>query len=135
AYGACIPDNSMNPELPNGIDDNCDGDGLGDEFCNGLDDDGDGRIDEDAGSCLMRILLVPLCWSGDDADFEAAVADQQATFIDALGLNSCQQTISFVSIPPSTLNVLGATCTGGMFPAFYQDVEAGVEALADPNFA
>jgi large repetitive protein len=46
------------PELPNGIDDDCDGtvdEGFAPEACNGIDDDGDGLIDADD----LDLVLVP----------------------------------------------------------------------------
>src|SRR5436190_1812706 len=53
---ACIPNiaTAEIPELPNNRDDDCDG-FIDDEKCDGVDNDGDGQIDEDEGSCLLRL--------------------------------------------------------------------------------
>ena len=67
------------PELPNGIDDDCDG-YVDDEQCDGVDNDGDGSIDEDLGSCLARLLYVPLGWQGSQSEFEQTADAQWGIF-------------------------------------------------------
>ncbi|MBN2802643.1 MAG: hypothetical protein JXR91_06090 [Deltaproteobacteria bacterium] len=97
-----LNDFSAIPELPNGIDDNCDGVGLGDEFCDGIDNDSDGLIDEDEGSCKFRILLAPYCFNGSDAEFQTAVDKQKQTFFDATGLSACEyKNVSFEVVLPT----------------------------------
>jgi len=123
-------DHSSVPEVANGSDDNCDGVGLGDEFCDGIDNDGDGRVDEDAGSCKLRFLAVPVCWAGTDADFETTVGIQEAAFLEASGLDSCQlSNVHFQRVLPSQLNV---ACTGTGSPSL-QNIEAAVENAALPG--
>ncbi len=127
----CVPnDQSGNVEVANGIDDNCDGVGLEDEFCDGIDNDGDGRVDEDAGSCALKFLAVPLCWSGTDAEFQAAVDTQMDTFITAAGLADCSDAYRIDPIMPSVANV---PCPG--LTASLDDIEATAEALPNVELA
>ncbi|MGH7893375.1 MAG: hypothetical protein ACREQL_01845, partial [Candidatus Binatia bacterium] len=86
----CVPDITTGsvPEVPNGVDDDCDY-YVDDEQCDGIDNDGDGHVDEDPGSCLLKFLFVPLCWQGDQTSFEAAVAAQFGRFALSLGLGAC----------------------------------------------
>lgn len=84
----CLPVNEggTDQELPDGLDQNCDGLGIGDEFCDGIDNDNDGRVDEDQGACLLRFLAVPLCWNGSDQTFQDVVDQQASTFMIGTGL-------------------------------------------------
>jgi|GEM_PF-3703797 len=60
------------------------------ELCNGIDDDGDGRVDEDIGSCAERYLFVPLCWQGTDAAFAEQVDNSTMKFFyNRMRLESC----------------------------------------------
>ena len=104
-------------ELPNdGLDNDCNG-FIDDEDCNGIDDDNDGLIDEDIGSCLGKILFVPLCWLEDDSrSFEDRVNAQLNVFYDALGLGGCRDSFRNVLLAPfpdpsdPTKKVVNAQC-------------------------
>jgi hypothetical protein len=104
--GVCVPhDLSSEPEELNGLDDNCDGIWLDDEQCNGIDDDNDGQVDEDQGSCSLRILMVPFCWTGSQAEFEAKATEQQDFLLQATGLNGCDYRYYFEIVNKSVLNI------------------------------
>lgn len=115
--GVCVPHvSSSAPELANGRDDNCDGQGLGDEFCDGVDNDGDGMVDEDAGSCLLRFLFVPHCWQTGttQAQAQAMVDDwlrffEQKTLLTSCGQTSLRGRIRVVVAPVDTLGCPVAT--------------------------
>jgi hypothetical protein len=107
----CRPLNAGNTEIVgNGLDDNCDGVSSTDEFCDGQDNDGDGEIDEDVGSCLLRFLALPLCWAGTPEAFAAAVDAHRTRFIAAAGLQACAGTVRFEVISPA---VWQSTYCGG----------------------
>jgi outer membrane protein assembly factor BamB len=89
-FGQCLPVvDSSAVEIANGIDDNCDGQVIGDELCNGIDDDADGLVDEDPGSCLQRMLFVPYCWNSDEAGAQAAVERWVNFLEDRSMIDSC----------------------------------------------
>ncbi len=127
----CVPqDWSGVSEVANGSDDNCDGQGLADEFCDGVDNDGDGRVDEDAGSCMFRFLFVPVCFAGTDAEFQAAVDLQSQVFLEGAGIADCAlDNVRFEVIPPSQVNV---PCPSGTFSPSLDAIEtaAGGATLA-----
>lgn len=89
--GVCIPtDYSSQPEVANGIDDNCDGVYLDDERCDDIDSDGDGRVDEAPGSCLERHFFVPVCWvGGNQQDFTDVVERWERFMQERTLLNHC----------------------------------------------
>jgi HYR domain len=97
------------PELPNGIDDDCDG-YVDDEQCDGVDNDGDGYVDEDPGSCLLRFLFVPLDWQGTQAEFENAVDEQFQVFINLLDLSECPDNFGVERLSVETDNLPAPTC-------------------------
>jgi hypothetical protein len=108
---ACVPDIETGSvlELPNGIDDDCDF-FVDDEQCDGVDIDLDGMIDEDLGSCLLKILFVPMCWEGTQSEFEAAAADQFEVFRGNLGL-ACPDNFSNLALNINDVNLQCPACT------------------------
>lgn len=125
------------PELPNGIDDNCDGIGLGDEFCDGIDNDGDGMVDEDAGSCLLRFAFAPVCFSGSDEEFTSMALSSLDFFNASLGLQQCSDNIGRRIILPSEVqSALGSVpcpaCTDPAQPATATASLLEAAGLLDP---
>ena len=98
------------PELPNGIDDDCDG-YIDDEQCDGIDNDGDGNVDEDPGSCLLRFLFVPLDWRGTQAEFEHAANEQFQIFINLLDLSECPDNFWIEYLSVTTENLPAPMCS------------------------
>ena len=96
------------PEVDNDVDDDCDG-YVDDEQCDGDDNDGDGAIDEDLGSCMMRLVFVPACFDGTQAEFEAAVQGQIDFFLSRNGVEACADNFRFEIIDKADLNL---DCTG-----------------------
>lgn len=92
---ACPPDLATGsiPEVANGRDDDCDG-FIDDEQCDGVDNDNDGLIDEDVGSCLVKLLFVPLCFTGTQQEFAALVEQQMQFFRESLSLTGCERHIN-----------------------------------------
>jgi hypothetical protein len=132
--GYCTPDDpryysgSMGDrpteDVADGLDNDCDG-FIDNERCNGIDDDGDGLIDEDIGSCLGKILFVPLCWLGDPDDFEDKVNEQLDVFYKALDLDSCKDTFSHVILDPSEVNVkCPLSPCGGVMKSVVEAIDA-----------
>jgi hypothetical protein len=83
---SCIPMRPIHQETANGLDDDCDG-FVDDAICDNLDSDNDGYVDEDVGSCVGKILFVPLCWQGTQEQFEATAADQYDFFASELDID------------------------------------------------
>lgn len=117
----CIPEvpDGAAAEVPNGLDDDCDG-FIDDEQCDNTDNDGDGMVDEDFNSCLMKILFVPMgdwaTFSSQDV-FEALALEQFVTFKTEFGIDDaiggCPDnfSISFMSI--DTGSIPETSCTVG----------------------
>lgn len=97
-------------ELPNGIDDDCDG-YIDDEACDGIDNDGNGMIDDSPGSCLRRIVYIPLAWTGTQADFVSAAQSQWYQFARDL-VEGCPDNFSHTFLDISEDNVWPAGCGG-----------------------
>lgn len=100
------------PELPNGRDDDCDY-YVDDEQCDGVDNDNDGRVDEDPGSCLLKIMFVPLSFAGSQADFEAAAQAQWDLFKASLHLEDCPDNFAHYYASVSTDNLPAPDCSSG----------------------
>lgn len=98
------------PELPNGLDDDCDS-FVDDEQCDGVDNDADGLVDEDPGSCLMRVMFVPLNWAGSQAEFESASATQLGFFIQSLDLDLCPDNLLVQYIDKDDINLANPPCS------------------------
>jgi hypothetical protein len=81
------------------------------DACDGIDNDGDGLVDEEQRSCLIRILFVPLAWSGDQASFENAAKAQLAVFREHTGLAACADYVQFEFLSVATQNLPPVTCT------------------------
>ena len=117
ASGECVPDvpTGADPEIANGIDDDCDG-FIDDEQCDGVDNDGDGLIDEDKGSCLLRFIFVPMCFDGTDAEFQDQVSYQLFELFSNTGTFECPDNFGKQVILPSQLNLScagsGGNCEG-----------------------
>lgn len=60
--------------------------------------------DTDTSGCLVNILFAPMCWTGTQADFDAAVAAQKTAFTSATGIASCAGRVRFKSLPLPALN-------------------------------
>jgi hypothetical protein len=108
----------------NDRDDDCDG-YIDDEQCDGQDNDGDGLVDEDVGSCLLKILFVPLCFDGTQQEFEAAVTRQMDFFMGSLSLTDCAKHINNFVMKVSDVNL---PCpTGANDPICYDEVNRWYE--------
>jgi len=111
-------------EVHNDRDDDCDG-YIDDEQCDGQDNDGDGLVDEDVGSCLLKILFVPLCFDGTQQEFEAAVTRQMDFFMGSLSLTDCAKHINNFVMKVSDVNL---PCpTGANDPICYDEVNRWYE--------
>jgi len=104
-----IPTGSVQ-ELPNGIDDDCDY-YIDDEQCDEIDNDNDGMVDEDPGSCLLKVLFVPLDWQGTQQTFEETVQNQWASYIEKLGLAECPDNVANRVLNVSTDNLPVPDCS------------------------
>lgn len=111
--GYCRPDIATGSvqELPNGIDDDCDY-YVDDEQCDDIDNDGDGNVDEDIGSCLLKILFVPLDWQGNQESFNEAVEQQWRFFSRSLELSACPDNFGHRILSVATDNLPAPTCNG-----------------------
>jgi hypothetical protein len=91
--GECTPDIATGtvPEVPNGIDDDCDG-VVDDEQCDNIDNDNNGMVDDSRGSCLIKVLFVAFNWedNGNAQDeFDRAVETQWSDFLNIYKISPC----------------------------------------------
>ena len=109
-WGGCEPEIETGsvPEVDNDMDDDCDG-YVDDEQCDGDDNDGDGAIDEDIGSCMMRLVFVPACYGGTQAELESDVQSRMGFFLSRNSITECADNIHFEVIDKSVMNL---DCTG-----------------------
>ena len=105
-----IPTGSIT-EIPNNVDDDCDY-FIDDEQCDDVDNDGDGNVDEDLGSCLLKLLFIPLAWQGTQLEFEAAAQEQWSTFQYSLDIQECSDNFAHRYLSVVTDNLPGPACVG-----------------------
>ena len=110
--GDTLPDITFEPVATAGL---VKGFTVGD-FCDGKDNDGDGQIDED---CFLRFLLVPYCFTGDQATFQSLIDQRLDYFLTATGLDACPQNVYRQYVPVGQLNL--GTCGAGAVPGTLHD--------------
>jgi len=77
-----------------------------DQDCDGFDDDGNGLIDDGEGSpCLVKLLFVPMCYKGTDADFTQDVENFKTLFYDSMKMTACKDKVVATTVPVAKINL------------------------------
>src|SRR5262249_11789557 len=98
-------------EVPNGIDDDCDG-FIDDEQCDDVDNDGDGLLNEDPGSCLLQVAAVPVGWQRPLSEFRSFAQAVFNNFLAQVGVTSCSDNFHLVVLDGT--NLPAPTCSSSL---------------------
>src|SRR5262249_34242413 len=110
--GSCHPEVgfwfSRPTEVPNGVDDDCDG-FIDDEQCDNVDNDGDGLLNEDPGSCLLQVAAVPVGWQRPLSEFRSFATAVFNNFLAQVGVTSCSDNFHLDVL--DSVNLAAPTCS------------------------